>query len=125
LFRWRFNSLRKHRSTDLQSRILSLTFLTILIHKSRVEAFKSVNDQITFGMRAALSAKYSAASDKRSKIEPFLMFCLHQRDELAARHPNFTCGELTSTLGAMWRTFSPGEKLGYIAAARRAAVDPI
>jgi hypothetical protein len=75
-------------------------------------------------MRARFGERHSRADYKREKIQPFVIFCLHQGEDLAARNPQFTCGELTSTLGAMWRELPALEKQEYVVIAQREAVDP-
>jgi hypothetical protein len=79
---------------------------------------------ISLTMRARFGERQLRTSSKRAKIEPFVIFCLHQREDLAARHPTFTSGQLTSTLGAMWRDLSAVEKQEYVGIARREAVEP-
>jgi hypothetical protein len=50
---------------------------------------------------------------KKARIEPFVIFCLHQRPELADRNPEFTNSQLTATLGRMWRTMPSEDKQEY------------
>lgn len=75
-------------------------------------------------MRPRLGDRNSRACDKRSQIEPFVIFCVHQRDEVVAQNPDLNCGQITSVLGAMWRALPMEGKQEYVALARSEAAHP-
>jgi hypothetical protein len=47
-------------------------------------------------------------------MEPFQIFLLRKRSEVAAQNPDLTNSELTSLLGRMWRSLPQNEKIEYL-----------
>jgi hypothetical protein len=47
-------------------------------------------------------------------MEPFQIFSLHQRPQLAVDNPGLSNSRLTSVLSQMWRSLTPGEKQEYV-----------
>jgi hypothetical protein len=74
-------------------------------------------------MRPRSVQNLSQRSYKRKKIEPFIMFCLHRRSELAAENPHLNCGQVTAALGSIWRALPPEEKEIYVIIAAKQATD--
>jgi hypothetical protein len=54
------------------------------------------------------------ASSKRIRMEPFQIFSLRRRTEVAQQNPGLTNSALISLLGRMWRALPPNEKEEYM-----------
>lgn len=51
---------------------------------------------------------------QRQIIEPFQIFCLEKREDVAMKNPNLNSSEVTSLLGYLWRSLTPEKKEFYI-----------
>jgi hypothetical protein len=58
-------------------------------------------------------------ASKKRRTDPFQVFCMKNRADLAAQNPNDPVGIITSRLSQVWRSMNSDQKNLYVALARQ------